>query len=181
MSQVVIASVNPVKVQATREGFDALFPDRSFTFTGVAAASGVGDQPFGDAETLTGARNRTESARALLASADYYVGIEGGVDWLGTELLAFAWVVVVSGDGRRVGKARSGAFVLPGEVAELVRGGMELGAADDVVFSRHNSRQKTGSVGILTGDVLTRVGFYAPAVILALIPFKNPGLTFAPS
>jgi non-canonical (house-cleaning) NTP pyrophosphatase len=33
-----------------------------------------------------------------------------------------------------------------------------------------------GAVGILTGDVLTRTTYYEPAIILALIPFKNPEL-----
>jgi len=31
---------------------------------------------------------------------------------------------------------------------------------------------------MLTGDVIDRKGYYIQAVILALIPFKNPGLTF---
>ncbi|MEO7963075.1 MAG: DUF84 family protein, partial [Gemmatimonadaceae bacterium] len=44
----------------------------------VAVPSGVPDQPWGDDETIRGARNRTVAARVAL-DADLGVGIEGGV------------------------------------------------------------------------------------------------------
>jgi non-canonical (house-cleaning) NTP pyrophosphatase len=61
-------------------------------------------------------------------------------------------------------------------IAELVRGGIELGEADDQVFGTQGSKQHNGAVGLLTHDTLTRDGFYAQAVQLALIPFINPHL-----
>ena len=93
------------------------------------------------------------------------------------ELEAFAWVVVT--DRQRIGKSRTATFYLPEETARLVRQGIELGHADDQVFGRANSKQQNGSVGLLTGDVIDRTAYYEQAVILALIPFKNPRLTFA--
>ena len=66
--------------------------------------------------------------------------------------------------------------MLPAAVAELVRGGIELGEADDQVFGTQGSKQHNGAVGLLTDDVLTRDGFYAQAVQLALIPLINPHL-----
>jgi non-canonical (house-cleaning) NTP pyrophosphatase len=51
---------------------------------------------------------------------------------------------------------------------------MELGDADDLVFARQNSKQKNGAVGLLTADAIDRLELYIPAVIFALIPFKNP-------
>ncbi|KAL3952646.1 hypothetical protein ACCO45_012589 [Purpureocillium lilacinum] len=90
---------------------------------------------------------------------------------------SFAWVVVIGRDGR-VGKARTAAYYLPEETAKLLREGMELGHADDLIHGRTNSKQRTGSVGILTDDAVDRAGYYTQAVVLALIPFKNPKLTF---
>jgi non-canonical (house-cleaning) NTP pyrophosphatase len=77
-------------------------------------------------------------------------------------------------DRERQSKGRSGEFFLPEKVAALVREGVELGEADDRVFGRSNSKQKNGAVGLLTGDAVDRAGLYVPAVIFALIPFKNP-------
>jgi non-canonical (house-cleaning) NTP pyrophosphatase len=51
-----------------------------------------------------------------------------------------------------------------------------LGEADDLVFGRSNSKQANGAVGLLTDDAVTRTTYYVPAVIFALIPFKNAEL-----
>ncbi|PKS08459.1 hypothetical protein jhhlp_004842 [Lomentospora prolificans] len=175
--EVVVASKNPVKINATLQGFSLMFPLSTFTTIGVSVPSGVPEQPFSDAETLLGAQNRVKNAREAQPEADYWIGLEGGVDEDGGALRNFAWIVVTDKHGR-TGKARTGAYYLPEETAKLVREGMELGHADDIVFGRSNSKQKTGSVGLLTDDVIDRTGYYIQAVILALIPFKNPTLTF---
>jgi inosine/xanthosine triphosphatase len=175
---VIVASTNPVKLEAAWRGFAAMFPDQPFDLRGINVPSGVSDQPMTERETRAGAAQRAANARAHTPDADYWVGIEGGISDDNGEMLAFAWVVVLSGE--RAGSSRSATFQLPQEVARLVRGGLELGDADDVVFGRSNSKQENGSVGLLTGDVIDRVLYYEHAVILALIPFKHPTLTFAP-
>lgn len=177
---IVVGSTNPVKQQAAREGFAAIFPDVTLNITGVDAPSGVSDQPMGDADTLQGALNRARHALQAFSDADYAVGIEGGVGSLEGDrdvLMAFAWIVILNRDGK-IGKARSGAFQLPDEVARLIHQGMELGHADDQVFGQRDSKRRNGSIGLLTADALTRTSFYAPAVLMALIPFKNPQLSF---
>ena len=175
--KIVVASRNPVKLEASRQGFAQVFPDTPLEVIGADAASGVSEQPMSDAETLAGARNRASNARKAYPEADYWVGIEGGIEDVDGALQAFAWIVVNSPE--KTGRGRTGTFVLPDEVAALVHQGMELGHADDAVFGRSNSKQENGSVGILTGDIIDRVTFYSPAVVLALIPFMNPQLTFS--
>ncbi|MSP13769.1 MAG: non-canonical purine NTP phosphatase [Chloroflexi bacterium] len=170
--KIVLASTNPVKEQATLEGFRRMFPGEEFTVEMVAVPSGVSYQPMSDAETLQGAWNRAQNAAGRAPGADYWVGIEGGVAEMAGALAAFAWVVVCSGD--RSGQARTGTFFLPDRVGALVRQGKELGEADDIVFNRSNSKQENGAIGILTGNVIDRVQLYAPAVVLALVPFKHP-------
>lgn len=73
-----------------------------------------------------------------------------------------------------VSQGRTASFYLPKEIVALIKMGKELGEAGDIVFKRTNSKQSNGAVGILTGDVLTRADYYETAVIMALIPFKNP-------
>ena len=87
-------------------------------------------------------------------------------------MAAFAWIFVLSQKGE--GKSQTGTFFLPSEVAELIRQGKELGDADDIVFKRSNSKQKDGAIGILTSNVIDRTSLYQHAVVLALVPFKNP-------
>lgn len=149
-----------------------MFPEMRFEIEGVSVGSGVSDQPMTEEETLTGAQNRAENASKEKPNADYWVGIEGGLEEINGEMEAFAWIVIKAKDGQ-LGKGRTGSFFLPKKVAELIKQGKELGEADDIVFGRSNSKQTNGAVGILTGDVLTRTTYYEPAVVLALIPFKN--------
>ncbi len=176
MKTLVIASTNPVKIQSALEGFRRMFPDEDYQAEGVSVPSGVGDQPMSEAETLQGALNRVKAAQREHPNADFWIGIEGGVEDHDGELQAFAWVVVQ--DQQRRGKSRTAMYYLPEETARLVRQGVELGHADDQVFGRSNSKQKNGSVGLLTGDVVDRTAYYVQAIILALIPFRNTALTF---
>lgn len=183
MKTVIVASKNPVKIQAAEEGFAQMLPD-DYSFGGVSVPSGVRDQPMTSAETLQGALNRARAARLVMPQADYWVGIEGGIEVYPPENLpgelsaarmaAFAWVVVITEN--QVGKGQTGLLFLPPRVAELVEAGKELGEADDIVFGRSNSKQENGAVGLLTGDAIDRAGFYEQAVILALAPFRNPEL-----
>lgn len=176
MPHIIVASTNPVKINAVLAGFRRMFPENSWTAQGLNVASGVADQPMGDEDTLTGARNRACAAREAAPEADYWVGVEGGCAEDLHGMTCFAWVFILTNE--RQGQARTGAFYLPEEVAELVRSGIELGHADDQVFGRENSKQQDGSVGLMTGGVIDRTEYYTHAVILALVPFKTPHLTF---
>ncbi len=171
MITLVIASTNPVKVRAAINGFQRLFPGSQLNAVPIAAPSDVAQQPMSDEETLQGAMNRVRNARAAHPQADYWIGIEAGVQARDNGLTSYSWIVVQS--ATLTGKARTGTFFLPPAVAELIRQGKELGEADDIVFGRSNSKQEGGAVGLLTANVIDRLQLYEHAMILALIPFKN--------
>ncbi|MBL7970056.1 MAG: inosine/xanthosine triphosphatase [Prolixibacteraceae bacterium] len=173
MVKIIVASKNPVKLEAVKEGLTA-FLKSGFDIHGVSVSSGVADQPMSDAETLSGAINRVGNARLQYPGYDLYIGAEGGVEESASGLMAFAWIVI--SNGQKIGKARTASFFLPPEVAKLVHQGMELGHADDVVFAKTNSKQQNGAIGLLTDDLITRKTLYIPAVQMAYIPFLNPGL-----
>ncbi len=175
MPTISVASRNPVKLKAALAAFRGMFPDSCFVVAGVSVASGVPDQPMSLRETMMGARNRAEKARAMRPTADFWVGIEGGVEDTPLGMTCFARVHVLGRDGI-TGLGQTAIFHLPRAVAKLVRGGMELGHADDCVFGRENSKQANGAIGLLTDDLLDREAYYTHALIMALVPFKNPDL-----
>lgn len=172
--KIVVASKNPVKINATLDGFKKMFPDVVFETESVLVPSGVSEQPRNDTETFTGALNRANTASKEIGQADFWIGIEGGIEEKGSDMEAFAWVVIKSKN--KYGKGRTGTFFLPPKIAELIRQGKELGEANDIVFGRNNSKQEDGAVGILTGGVVDRTKYYTEAVIFALIPFRNEEL-----
>jgi inosine/xanthosine triphosphatase len=174
MKTILVASQNPVKAQAALGGFQRMFPEEDFVLRTLTVASGVADQPFTSEETLQGAIQRAQAARRFDPSADYWVGIEGGVEVHGEELCSYSWIAILAQG--HIGIARTGTYYLPPAVAELLRQGKELGEANDILFGQRSSKQKNGAIGILTGDVIDRAGLYEQAVILALVPFKNQNL-----
>jgi inosine/xanthosine triphosphatase len=199
--RVVVGSTNKVKVESARRAFALAFPGATIEVQGASSPSGVSDQPMGDEETRKGAFNRAAgaaaaaSASALASSSDvggvdFAVGLEGGcaeedidLPAAGTpaaaatrrrDLTCFAWMAVLEVDTGKWGCARTASFALPPAVAALVRGGMELGLADDAVFKRTNSKQEDGAVGLLTKGTITRTLYYEHAIVLALIPWIRP-------
>ena len=175
--KVIIASQNSAKVLAVRQGFAKAFPESCFVFEGVATISGVSAQPMNDAETFQGAWNRAENASQMVPDADFWLGLESGIAPFGQEMSAFSWVVAKSRD-QHYGKGRTLTFFLPPQIIQLLRQGYDLGQADDMVFNRIHANRESGSIGLLTGDVITRTSYYADAVVTALIPFKNQSLYF---
>jgi len=179
MKKIIVASQNPVKLQATLTAFQRMFAEEQFEIEGVSVESGVSEQPASDNETYQGASNRVENAFTAAPDADYWVGLEGGIEVKNSQMESFAWMVV-RGPQNLVGKGRTATFFLPPKVAEFINEGKELGEADDIVFGTTNSKQANGAIGLLTGDVITRAGYYTEAVIIALIPFKNSSLYAIP-
>ncbi|NQZ75133.1 MAG: inosine/xanthosine triphosphatase [Ekhidna sp.] len=166
--KIIVASRNPVKIQSTEIGFAQVFPSQRIEIQGIDAPSGVSDQPMTNEETLVGAKNRALFAQSHQSDADYWVGIEGGIEETHDGMEVFAWVVILSNS--KSGQSRTSTFYLPSKVAELVGNGVELGEANDQVFSEINSKQKGGAVGSLTNGLLGRTEYYVQPVILALIP-----------
>lgn len=164
---VAVGSTNPVKVGAARAMVERLAPHARVV--GVAAESGVSDQPWGDDETIRGALARAHAARAAL-DADWGVGIEGGV--IATAdggVRTCAWAAIVARDGRQ-GLGGSLSLELPQNVAELVLGGMELGHAMDAVTGEREVKRGPGAVGVLTRGLVTRQAAYEMLVAYALVP-----------
>lgn len=168
MKKVIVASLNPAKVNAVKSAFEASFSGEKFEFVGVSVASDVADQPMTNDETHKGALNRVTNAKAEYGDGDYYVGLEAGIE----DNVTFAWMVVESATHR--GESRSASLMLPPVVIEKLQYANELGDVMDEVFATENIKQKGGAISLLTHDLLTRSSVYHQALILALIPFVNP-------
>ncbi len=166
--ELVVGSLNPVKIAAVRAVAERLRADARVV--GVAAASGVPDQPIGDEETRRGAE-----ARALVAldltDADLAVGLEGGVviEADGT-MRTCAWAIAVGRDGTR-GIGGSLSMPLPPAVADRIESGEELGHAMDAVARAVGTKHGLGAVGILTGGLIDRQRAYEQLVTYALVPW----------
>ncbi|EGQ8310671.1 non-canonical purine NTP phosphatase [Vibrio parahaemolyticus] len=166
--KVVIASLNPAKINAVKSAFQSAFPQQAFEFVGISVPSEVADQPMTNEETHRGAVNRVKNAKVEMPTADFYVGLEAGIEGNVT----FAWMVIESDTHR--GESRSASLMLPPEVLAQLADTNELGDVMDKVYGTENIKQKGGAISLLTQNQLTRSSVYHQALILALIPFTNP-------
>ncbi len=186
---ISVGSVNPVKIQTTKNGFSSVFNDKLLNIHGYSVESGVKDQPFGIEETLLGAKNRAISAFIEFQTEfgdkpNYSIGIEGGIstdanDTLlkrGQILECFAWIVIY--DGVNFGMSKTATLTLPKIISNYICDGVELGDADDIVFRSINSKQKSGVVGHLTKNLIDRTAYYDQSVILAFAPFMWANMYF---
>lgn len=170
---IAVGSTNPVKIAATRAVLAPLALEA--TVTGVAVASNVRDQPFGDDETIRGALTRASAARDA-CDAELGVGIEGGVvEAPDGSMHTCAWAAIVDRHGRS-GVGGSLAMPLPRRVAEMLREGLELGHAMDRIAGEHNTKHGKGAVGILTAGLVDRQRAYEVLVTYALAPFLTAEL-----
>ena len=167
VARVAVGSRNPVKVAAVRAVLARVVPDAQVE--GVAVASGVPDQPWGDDETIAGARARAGAALHAL-DADLAVGVEGGVVRQGGEVRSCAWAVAVDREGRS-GVGGSLVMPLPPRVVALLEQGMELGHAMDSLVGTEGIKHREGAVGILTAGLIDRQQAYEVLVTYALAPW----------
>lgn len=183
---IAIGSTNNVKVNAAMQAFAdfRLFisdPDEvSSIFDGLvikdfAVDSGVAPQPFGLVQTQLGSRNRSKALRELCPDADYFVGMEAGVIVQPEGMYEVSTATIIDQKGN-TSFASGGQILLPPAIAQLVASGLELGQASDKFFGKTDSKQATGTVGLLSKNAITRRDLFYSVVLSALVPFMSPSL-----
>lgn len=172
--KVAVGSKNPVKIEAVKQAFEKVFPDETWEVIGIEVVSGVSDQPMSDKESIRGARNRAKNSLREL-SANYGVGLEGGIQKINEGFFITGWMVIVNkfgneGIGSTISMQMSSAHM------KLINQGIELGHADDQIFKTENSKHKLGYFGAMTNGALPRMEAYRDGVITALTRFVHPDL-----
>lgn len=168
--RIAVGSHNPVKINAARSVLLRVYPGAEII--PVAVESGVSRSPRDDAEAVAGAENRARRAREE-ARADLGVGLEGGTTTIAGRHLTGGWCAVY--DGRHYYLGGGGHILLPPEVdRKITREGKELGTAMDELSGGHNTKQKMGAIGILTGGLSSRQQAYEHILIYALAPLLSP-------
>lgn len=113
--RVAVGSTNPTKIRAVQLALHEVCHhahDVDWDVQGFAVPSGVRDQPFGDAETRKGAKQRAKAAylqftKEHKVAPHLAIGLEGGLEWMESdedeekpkkELYCMAWMAIY---GRR--------------------------------------------------------------------------------
>lgn len=163
MMKIAIGTTNRAKVGAVIEALTPFYPHAQFI--PVQVSSNVADQPFSDEETRQGAMNRAVAAKQQ-TGADIAFGLEGGVRDLADVLYCCNWGAVAT--NKRVYASSGAQFMLPEEVADEVRKGMELGPVMDAYTKQHDTRQHSGAIGVFTDGLVDRKAMFVHIVHLLI-------------
>lgn len=169
---IAVGSLNPVKIEAARLAFESHFPDAALKMVGVAAKSGVSDQPMTARETIAGAKARAKEALRLMPEATFGIGLEGGLHEVDGTWFDMGWIVVRDREGRE-GIGTTAGMPVGGEVMRLIlQENKELGHAIDIAHGTNNIKQSHGYFGLMTNNRITRTSGYRDAVIIAISHLK---------
>ncbi len=188
---IAVGSTRRPKLNAVKEAADviaALLQDCGMEVSGYEVDSGVGHTPTSREELMQGARQRAEALRqklqALNQSADFYVGVEGGLDVVSENdtkrVFLESWAYV--SDGHQGHFGCSGSIELPKILAEdVLSNGVELAAAIDQFAGEVGIRDGQGAWGVLSANLISRQDSFRLAVIAAFAPFYNAKMYSAAS
>ncbi|GAB3065527.1 DUF84 family protein [Virgibacillus ainsalahensis] len=155
---IIIGSKNPTKIKAVQE----VFP--TYKVTSLDVPSNISAQPFSDVETRKGAINRaiqcTETGEGIIG-----IGLEGGVMYVDNSLFLCNWGALVTPD-RRIHTASGARILLPKEIEEQLKKGVELGDVMDSYAKKEDVRKKEGSIGVFTNDLISRQEMFVHVVKL---------------
>jgi inosine/xanthosine triphosphatase len=171
--KVIVASLNPIKIQATLNAFKSFYPDREIVIETLDVDSGVSPHPTTAEESIQGALNRAEKASFSIIGADYYVGIEGGLIQSDSHVWEIGWVAIRSKNGQMATGLSSG-VEMKGKLLELIKNGTELSQAIVETYNIESPSKTNGFYGLVTDDRITRESSYKEGVIFALSQFAHP-------
>lgn len=184
MIRIIIASTRIPKVEGVRRAVETIAGHfghgrDDFEFVSIEAKSGVPDTPTSIDELISGSRHRARSAfrpdgTAIVLS----IGVEGGLFRSGMAVFLQSWSCVFNGREEWFGS--SGAVQLPEHLASMVlTQGMQLSEAIDRFAQQSGIRDRQGTYGILTDDIVTREDSFAESSVRALLPIFHRSV-FAP-
>lgn len=170
---VAVGSTNPTKITPVKTIFSKHF--KHVVVKGVAARSGVAEQPMSDEEMYKGAVNRARQALANVKGAKYGVGIEGGVHKYSYGWFERSIIVIVDAKGG-IGIGSSGGLHLPKRIVHDLKRGKNLEQSVDRLFGTKKIGSGIGMFGMMTNKVVTRASGVAHGVAFALARFLHEDL-----
>ena len=136
------------------------------------------DSAEDDENTETDSQKNGTGNRELYCMA--WMAIYGRRQVPTVEIFASPQAQSYYGDKKPIfGTSKTASFLMPPAIVKLINEGMELGDADDQAFGRTNSKQGSGTVGILTDGLVDRSRYYEHALLLALTAWIRPDVYHA--
>lgn len=182
---IAVGSENKPKLEAVRKAARKYFPKGTYLdVVGVAAESGVSNHPISPSEARRGALNRAVAAYEGFTDADYWVGIEGGLEEITVIVpetferqVEKRWIesgyCLVMDRKARFAYGQSGSVRVPDHLINSIMCGKDLSSAIEEHFGISRIGDSGGYTDWLTGGALNRADSYVPGLIAAFSELMN--------
>lgn len=176
--RVVVGSLNPIKVEATRLVFNKFFDE--VEIYSVKVETSIPTQPIGMEQVIKGAIERAYRGLNSVDGSDYGVGLEAGLIPCPGTVTGYLnhQICAIIDRELKVTFGSSMGFEFPSRVIERLKRG-EVEEAEQVMEELTGIRrigEMIGAIGYLTRNHFKRLDLSVQAIISALIPRLNPNL-----
>ncbi len=170
--KIAIGTLNKAKNEAVQKVISKIWPEAEYFPT--KTNSRIREQPLTDEEGIEGAINRAKHALELIPQTDYGIGLEGTVDTNKYGMFLSGWVAIVNREGE-IGMGCSGKVLMPKYLEIQLNEGKELGPLVQEMLKDTNNeiRHSTGTNGLLTNNLYTRIDEFETATLCALAKFVS--------
>jgi inosine/xanthosine triphosphatase len=173
-----VGTTNKAKLECVRTTVAKCFPKNTHSVVAVEVVSAVSAQPMSAEESVAGAIHRAQAALAGNPTAQFGVGLEGGVEKhktpVGEKWFECGWMAVVERSTGRIGIGSSARFEMSSKLMnKIIHEKKELAQVMDELTGQTDVRSNLGAMGILTDGYLGRAEAYSHGMIFALAPFLS--------
>jgi len=168
--KIIVGSQNPIKIKAVKNVVRKIWKEAEVL--GMKADSRVKEQPTSSEEAIKGAINRAKFCLKE-TDAEIALGLEAYVCDSEFGMFLSGWVVALDRKGK-MGMGNGGSLLLPEKIAQEIKKGKELGPVMDEFIGDHNTKQKQGTVGVLTGNLINRTESFEKSITYSLTKFISP-------
>ncbi|EPY26006.1 hypothetical protein STCU_06368 [Strigomonas culicis] len=169
-----VGTTNKAKLDSVSAVVKKCFPNDTHEIVPVSTVSCVSDQPMSAEETQKGCIHRAKEALRLCERADFGVGIEGGLEHIGSKWFECGWMAIIERASDQMGIGSSARFEMSSVLMDpILSEGKELADIIDDLTGETDVRSGLGAMGVLTAGHLGRAAAYEHGLMFALAPFLS--------
>lgn len=173
---IIVGSTNLNKIGAVKETWENLMIDNKIIVQGVNVSSNVSEMPLSRDETILGAKNRAQNALKMIPTADFSIGIEGGIEYSKqTGYILRAWCIIIrKTDNKELLGSSTGMFLPESLINYMKANNVDLSRAIEDLLGLPDIGNKDGVYGLFTDGKVSRKHAFVDALYMALWPLHFP-------
>jgi len=164
--KVILIKGGDLKLRVVKRAFAEILPERDFEFVSANLVKSE-TQIIPKKECIDVMKRGVAMASDRYPDASFFVYMRGRFDDVDGEIEESALVLIADKDNN-IGVSQAASFILPDDVAKMIRDGVSFSSAVEVCFNVKGVKEGSGFVGILTNKAVVKEEQYFQPTAIAL-------------